>query len=129
MFGHLRFFDLHRTCGQPCSSYPLLPFSQECGLCKKIAVDLHLNADLHCLSNPVPYENRSHPFSISLFIHSGRGGLLFIRVLDASSGTILDCGFWPALPVPRPGRDQEARLIRSKPSDPISNGGFHRKRL
>ena len=32
---------------------------------------------------------------------------------------ILDCGFWPALPVPIPGRDREARLIRFEPGDPI----------
>jgi len=102
LFDHFRFFDLHRTCGQPCSSYPLLPFSQECGLCMNIAVDQHLNADLRCLSNPVPYENRSHPVSISLFIHSGRGGLLFIRVLDPSSGTILDCGLRILACPPRP---------------------------
>jgi hypothetical protein len=126
---HFRFFDLHRTCGQRCSAYPLLPFSQEYGLCMKIAVDPHLNADPHCLSNPVPYENRSHPFSSSLFIHSGEGDLLFIRVLDARSGTILDCGCWPALPVPKPGRDREARLMRFEPGDPIPNSSFHRKRL
>ena len=35
------------------------------------------------------------------------------------SGTVLDYGFWPALPVPRPGRDREARLIRFEAGDPI----------
>ena len=71
LFDHFRFFDLHRICGQPYSAYPLLPFSQECSLCIKTDADPHLNADPHCLSTFIPYENRSHPFSISLFIHSG----------------------------------------------------------
>ena len=102
LFDHLRFFDLHRTCGQSFSSGPPLPFFQECGLCMKTSVDPHLNADLRCLSILVPYENRSHPFSISLFVHSGGGELLFIRVLDASSGTILDCGLRILASPPRP---------------------------
>lgn len=82
MFDHFRFFDLHRTCGRACSSYPPLPFFQECGLCMNIAVDPHLNADPHYLSILVPYENRSHPFFITLFIHSGRGGLSVTWVLS-----------------------------------------------
>ena len=92
LFDHLRFFDLHRTCGQSFSSGPPLPFFQECGLCMNIAVDPHLNADLRCLSNPDPYENRSHPFSISLFIHSGRGGLSVTWVLSAGWKEIFICG-------------------------------------
>jgi len=97
LFDHFRFFDLHRTCGQPCSSYPLLPFSQECSLCIKTDADPHLNAGPHYLSTLFSYENRSHPFSISLFIHSARRGLLFIRDRDMKNEK------YSSIPVPSTG--------------------------